>query len=255
MRSSPPHLGDDEILLAIDGELDPSRRIEVDEHVAGCAACERRLSALRATLDAATAATSAEAGEFSHQAGRTRLEARLKAVDARHFDTAFGLAVAASLLVAIVWLTRPVPAGDASRALPVASLTPGAVADLTVAQLCSGERPPRVVSDAARRQVLRDYRMEHVPDRSYELDALITPELGGTPVPANLWPQMYDSPVWNAHVKDQLEDLLSAMVCRREIELARAQKDIALDWVEAYKRYFKTDLPLDTRVAARGPLR
>ena len=252
MRRGTPHLGDEEILLALDGELDPARQTGLDEHLADCDACARRLSALRATLDAATAAAIAEAGEFSHQASRTRLEARLKGVDSRHFDTAFGLAVAASLLVAIVWLTRPVPAGDVPRALPVASLTPGAVADLTVAQLCAGERPPRVVSDAARRQVLRDYRMEHVPDRSYELDALITPELGGTPVPANLWPQMYDSPVWNAYVKDQLEDLLSAMVCRREIELARAQKDIALDWVAAYKHYFRTDLPLDTRVAARG---
>jgi hypothetical protein len=117
--------------------------------------------------------------------------------------------------------------------------------------LCTGERPSRVVPDEARRQVLRSYRMEHVPDRSYELDALITPELGGIPVPANLWPQMYDSPVWNAHVKDQLEDLLSGMVCRHEIELARAQKDIAADWVAAYQHYFKTDRPLDTRVAAR----
>ena len=250
-----PHLDDEELLLALDGELDADRRIEVDAHLAACGHCEQRLSALRATLDAATAAAVLEAGEFSHRANRRRLEARLTGFEARHFDTAFGLAVAASLLIAIVWLTRPVMPGEAPRALPVASLTPGDVADLTAVQLCSGERPSRVVSEAARRQVLRDYRMEHVPDRSYELDALITPELGGTSVPANLWPQMYDSPVWNAHVKDQLEDLLSSMVCRREIALTTAQKDIAADWVAAYKHYFKTEMPLDTRVATRGPLR
>ena len=73
-------------------------------------------------------------------------------------------------------------------------------------------------------------------------------ELAGVTVESD---PVYDSPVWNAYVKDQLEDLLSGMVCRHEIELARAQKDIAADWVAAYQHYFKTDRPLDRRVAAR----
>jgi len=41
------------------------------------------------------------------------------------------------------------------------------------------------------------------PD-AYEVDYLITPELGGATDIRNLWP--YGDTVWNAHVKDQLED-------------------------------------------------
>jgi hypothetical protein len=33
------------------------------------------------------------------------------------------------------------------------------------------------------------------------------------------------------------------MVCAGHITLAQAQRDIASDWVEAYKRYFNTDAP------------
>jgi hypothetical protein len=90
--------------------------------------------------------------------------------------------------------------------------------------------------------------MENVPDRAYELDALITPELGGTTDPENLWPQRYEAPVWNARVKDELERLLPRLVCSNRVELAQAQREIATDWVAAYKRYFSTDQPLQALV-------
>jgi hypothetical protein len=92
--------------------------------------------------------------------------------------------------------------------------------------------------------------MEKVSDRMYELDALITPELGGTTAPQNLWPQRYASPVWNARVKDELEQLLPRLVCANQLELAQAQREIAIDWIAAYKRYFKSDLPLQAHVGA-----
>ena len=92
--------------------------------------------------------------------------------------------------------------------------------------------------------------MEGVPSDEYELDYLITPELGGAPDPRNLWPQRYESRVWNAHVKDELERLLPTLVCDRRIRLETAQRDIARDWIAAYRKYFKTDAPLQ---AGRGP--
>jgi hypothetical protein len=72
--------------------------------------------------------------------------------------------------------------------------------------------------------------------------------LGGSTDPANLWPQRYRAPRWNAHIKDQLEELLPKMVCAGQITLAQAQRDIAADWVEAYKRYFNTDAPRQAHV-------
>ncbi len=83
-----------------------------------------------------------------------------------------------------------------------------------------------------------------MPAASYELDALVTPELGGSTNQANLWPQRYHSPVWNARVKDELERLLPEMVCDEQISLAQAQREIASDWIAAYKRYFQTETPL-----------
>ena len=92
--------------------------------------------------------------------------------------------------------------------------------------------------------MLRAYGMENVPSDEYELDHLITPELGGAPDSRNLWPQRYTSRVWNAHVKDRLERLLPRLVCDGQVPLETAQHDIALDWIAAYKKYFNTDAPL-----------
>ena len=86
--------------------------------------------------------------------------------------------------------------------------------------------------------------MEHVPAREYELDYLITPELGGSDDRRNLWPERYSSGQWNARVKDELEQLLPRLVCAGTLPLATAQREMATDWVAAYKKYFHTDRPL-----------
>ena len=166
------------------------------------------------------------------------------------------LGVTAALVLVAVMLTgsRTAEQVVAAPALPVAAFTPGAVSGLTAIELCAGIRPSRLVTDSARWQVLRAYGMEDVPASTYELDALITPELGGTTDPLNLWPQPYASPVWNARVKDELERLLPQLVCSNHLALAQAQQDIATDWVAAYKRYFKTETPLlgSRRTTPRG---
>ncbi len=82
--------------------------------------------------------------------------------------------------------------------------------------------------------------METVPEREYELDYLITPELGGIADRRNLWPERYDSRVWNAHVKDELERLLPQLVCQGRLDLVTAQQDIAANWIVAYQKYFQT---------------
>ncbi len=167
-----------------------------------------------------------------------------------------GMALVA-VLVAVIWMSRTgdmvhAPSPELGTPLPIAALTPGAVSSLTAVELCGGTRPPRLVTTESRSRVLRAYGMETVSTQTYELDALITPELGGTTAPENLWPQPYASPVWNARVKDELEQLLPTLVCAHQVDLAQAQREIATDWVAAYKRYFKTDVPLQAHVG--GPL-
>ena len=49
--------------------------------------------------------------------------------------------------------------------------------------------------------------------------------------------------MWNAHAKDALEERLQYMVCDKQIDLASAQRQIATDWIAAYKKYLHADNP------------
>jgi hypothetical protein len=95
-------------------------------------------------------------------------------------------------------------------------------------------------------KVFEEYGIASAEPRAYEVDYLITPALGGADDIRNLWPQSYSSAVWNARVKDALEDRLHALVCQGSLDLVAAQHDISSDWIAAYRKYFHTDRPLDT---------
>lgn len=69
-----------------------------------------------------------------------------------------------------------------------------------------------------------------------EVDHLCSIELGCSNDAKNLWPQPYFG-LWNAHVKDKLENKLHAMVCAGTISLGDAQDAIRTNWIEAYKKY------------------
>jgi hypothetical protein len=267
------HPGDDLLLLAMDGALARRRQERVETHLATCDACQGRLQRLESTLaDATHSYRSSEDGSGHRSAdARLRLEqalrragdqwerslwTRLRAVVVP--TDMLTMAAAASFVAFLVaWIAgaggpswSPGALTPAGGFLPVASLTPGAVSNLTADQLCAGTRSSRLVTDDVRRRVLVDYGMEGTPADTYELDALVTPELGGTTAPENLWPQRYGSPVWNAHVKDALELLFAEKVCADDMALAQAQRELATDWVAAYKRHFRTDVPIPAHARA-----
>ena len=250
------HLTDREILQEIDGELSESQRFAASCHLGECEACGAR----RAAIASAASATSVDY-RATNTAGphaeyfRARLEialARMAREPHRpRFATAPAIAVVAvavSIASATIYLqSAPDTNSLAARhrlALPVASLTPGAAWDVSVDELCSGTTSTRPITTAIRAEVVNAYGVQDLPPDQYELDFLITPELGGATDARNLWPQRYESPVWNARVKDELERLLPRLVCGRKLDLATAQRDMAVDWVAAYKKYFNTDRPL-----------
>ena len=137
--------------------------------------------------------------------------------------------------------------------LPRPDLTPGSVRPVGVGAVCGGAPPagPAVASQVPR-QVFEAYGVDYRRAADYELDFLITPELGGASDAGNLWPQPYRSVAWNAYVKDELERHLQRLVCRGAVDLATAQQELAGDWIAAYKRRFDTDRPL--RDYGRFPL-
>jgi hypothetical protein len=64
-----------------------------------------------------------------------------------------------------------------------------------------------------------------------------SPELGGSNSIKNLWPESHRTSPWNAQVKDRLEDKLHELVCGGQLDLKTAQRAIASNWIEAYKKY------------------
>ena len=266
------HPSDATILRLIDGECSAGEGHATAAHLDQCAACAQKRERFTG-LAHRLATGSGGAGVSAEQlAARARLLARLSAEAQRPARTwwpratlpwaaAAAAAVGGALLFALVRGPDSMPARVADAAAeevdarPVAALTPGWTLDIQVRDLCTPARlPAQEIGDAVRMAVLKNYRMEDVPPDQYELDYLITPELGGAPDARNLWPQRYRSRVWNAAVKDQLEDLLPRLVCEGRIDLRTAQREIAGDWVAAYRKYFHTATPLASRPAILGLL-
>ena len=71
---------------------------------------------------------------------------------------------------------------------------------------------------------------------NYELDHLIPLEIGGAPSDVkNLWPEArYGDP--NSLEKDGIENYLHNQVCSGSMSLSEAQKEIATNWVDYWKR-------------------
>jgi hypothetical protein len=137
-----------------------------------------------------------------------------------------------------------------SRLVPVSipepSLTPGAVTTTDRDQVCVARRPKNgSVPASLQKKVLEEYGIPVATAQAYEVDYLITPALGGADDIRNLWPQSYSRAVWNARVKDALEDKLHDLVCEGNLDLIAAQHDLSSDWIAAYKKYFHTDEPLE----------
>jgi len=128
-----------------------------------------------------------------------------------------------------------------------AKLTPGAVRTTKAADVCSGEstRDFRKTTAAMKAAVYKAYGVartrtlpgDPVPADAkkpyFEIDHLISLELGGADDVKNLWPQpYYQHP--GAHEKDAVENYLHRKVCGGQINLTDAQKAIANDWYDVY---------------------
>jgi hypothetical protein len=154
----------------------------------------------------------------------------------------------AAVTLALAALTGPSPAAAAAHAecrvrggLPDPTCTPGATfRDTTERDVCTpgwaGRH--RNVSAATKRRIYASYGITHHSRGEYEVDHLVSLELGGSNAAANLFPEAAN-PRPGFHEKDRLEDRLHRLVCDGTLGLAAAQKLIRSDWLRAYRRYVK----------------
>lgn len=150
--------------------------------------------------------------------------------------------VMAACLVLVAVYERGMLRRNADPIVPRSTLTPGETRNVSVDDVCRGAADEGDVPSSVRQAVFQEYGIRGAHANAYEVDYLITPELGGANSIRNLWPQPY-STIWNAHVKDELENRLHGMVCAGQVDLTTAQREISQDWIGAYKKYFHTDRP------------
>ncbi len=250
------HPTDEELLLALESDaLEPAVERRVRHHVAGCHDCSIRARRLSQELGEVVSVC---AGADQPPSGldarvRTRLGAESRVARWWSPPVASRWAVAATAVLALWFFDGGSGPGGrlagvaAPGSLPRPELTPGSVRPVTADEICG-----RGLSDAGTapvaapvpREVFEAYGLDFQAADQYELDFLVTPELGGAAVAANLWPQPYQAGPWNAHVKDELERHLVRLVCGGRMDLGDAQRELATDWVAAYKRHFRTRVPL-----------
>lgn len=271
MSESELHPSDQDLLLAADGELSRRRAKRVRKHLNACWSCRTRLREIENTIAdfVHSYERPGEAQLPSAVVSRALLKAQLAELAAKprgglwprftQFtlsprSVAYACAVLLLIAAGSMALVRQLRGQNQSElageidndALPNRTLTPGATRPVAIGDVCSmaHEDVVRAVPISLRRQVFREYGIRHPRAENYEIDYLIAPGLGGKEDIHNLWPEPYTSTIWNAHVKDALEEHLHEMVCAGKLDLPTAQSDIANDWIAAYKKYFHTDEPL-----------
>jgi len=100
---------------------------------------------------------------------------------------------------------------------------------VTAGQVCTPGYASRVrnVSSATKTRIYLAYGIRRHAPFEYEVDHLISLELGGSNSPRNLWPQKEHAyGIYSAATKDRVENLLHQEVCAGAITLAQAQSRI-----------------------------
>ena len=257
------HISDERLLLELEGELPPHEQATVSSHLQACWECRARRREIESAITefirthhrefdsklppvagprALLKARLAQLAESESRAGWLQITGLLRW---KIPSMALGFVV---MFFSAYLLWRSLDFRPAQVVyFPDARLTPGAATLADAQAVCSQTNVKnRVVSAALQKKVFTEYGILRPDPHAYEVDYLVTPALGGADDLRNLWPHSY-SAVWNARVKDDLEDLLRNKVCDGTLELGQAQREIAQNWIAAYKKYFHTDRPLAER--------
>ena len=116
--------------------------------------------------------------------------------------------------------------------------TPGDIlSNVTKDQVCRSGYASSVrnVTTSTKNKVYAAYGITHHIAGEYEVDHLVSLELGGSNDISNLWPEAA-SPKPGFHEKDKVENYLHDQVCSGAIALQQAQIEIATNWLNVYNQ-------------------
>jgi len=89
------------------------------------------------------------------------------------------------------------------------------------------------VPESVKRAVYARYGIASHSPGEYEVDHLVSLELGGSNAIKNLWPEAA-APRPGFHEKDKVENYLHRRVCHGTMTLHTAQRLIATNWLGVY---------------------
>ena len=123
-------------------------------------------------------------------------------------------------------------------ALQDTACTPGDIlSQATKTAICKSGYASSVrnVPQSEKNQVYAAYGITHHASGQYEVDHLVSLELGGSNDISNLWPEAA-SPTPGFHQKDKVENYLHDQVCSGAVSLQQAQVEIATNWLGVYNQ-------------------
>lgn len=120
-----------------------------------------------------------------------------------------------------------------NQALPDSGCTPGAILATSSKVICVSGYTKRVrnVSVATKKAVFKEYGIDYSKHSNFEVDHLISLELGGSNDISNLWPESYKI-TESALKKDQFENYLHSQICSGKMKVADAQYQISHNWLK-----------------------
>ena len=126
----------------------------------------------------------------------------------------------------------------ANQILPDSACSPGAVLTTNIKTICvvGYTKTVRDVPLSERKKVFKEYGIPYASSSNYEVDHIISLELGGSNDIANLYPESYKI-ADGARVKDVLENYLHKQVCKGSMNIQEAQKEISSNWLKYYTLY------------------
>lgn len=256
-----PHISDETLLLMMDGELPDHQAAAAMKHLEQCPECRQRRDVFTGLLAEVTVLEPQVAPpETAREGLAQRIAVTAEARRPAWLHPRLLMKVAAVLLLGVGALVyrhfstlpqNPMVSYEDTGPKPNHSITPGSVRNAELSELCimpDDDLDP-VVTPEKKRAVFAAYGLDDRASRAYQVDYLINPQLGGNDEFQNLWPEPYHATVWNAPAKDALETRLHGMVCSGQISLEEAQREIATDWIGAYKKIFHADRPVRVQAA------